>query len=86
MPTIVNQEGFRVTIFYNDHPPAHAHVLKEGKKARVYLDPVSLWDTNMRPADAKRAVEIVAESRDTLLEKWREIHGNGEDDNGEPTE
>ena len=67
-------------IFYNDHPPPHVHVLKAGKKARVYLSPVELWDSTMKANETRRAVEIVAANRDTLLVGWIEIHG---DDDGE---
>lgn len=85
MPTVVRERGFRVMIFYNDHPPAHVHVLKDGKKTRVYLDPVALWDSNMKPNDAALAVEIVQQNRDTLLSKWSELHET-EDENGDPAQ
>ncbi|MEL6524411.1 MAG: DUF4160 domain-containing protein [Chloroflexota bacterium] len=82
MPTIVKENGCRIIIYFNDHNPPHVHALKAGKEARVYLDPVSLWDSNMKPNDTKQAVEIVENNRDILLNKWYEIHGTNESDEG----
>lgn len=81
MPTIIRERGFRVVIYTHDHDPPHVHVHKAGTEARVLLDPLQLWDSDMKPNDTKQALEIVSENRDILLERWQEIHGT-EDDNG----
>ena len=74
-PTIIRGRGFRIMIFYNDHPPPHVHVLQGGRRARVYLSPVRLWHSEMKANDTRRAVELVRENHDTLLQEWRNIHG-----------
>lgn len=81
MPTIIRENGFRIVIYTNDHEPPHIHALKAGTEARIFLDPVSLWDSNMKSKDARQAVEIVEANHDILLEKWYEIHGFENDEN-----
>jgi len=78
MPTVVQERGYRVMIFFNDHPPPHAHVFKDGQKARVYLSPVALWDSTLKANETKQAIKIVEANRDTLLNKWHEIHGDND--------
>jgi hypothetical protein len=42
----------------------------------INLDPVGIARVEgMKRQDAARAVEIVEEYRDDLLERWHEIHG-----------
>jgi hypothetical protein len=78
MPTLIQDYGFRVVIYLNDHPPPHVHVKKAGRQARVGLLPVELWDSDLNPNETRQAVAIVEANRDTLLASWRELYG--EDD------
>jgi len=41
-PTILNESGYRVKIYFNDHPPAHVHVFKGEKQGRFTLLPVAV--------------------------------------------
>lgn len=66
-------------IYPNDHQPPHVHVWNAGKEATIFLDPVSLRQSDMKASDTRRALAIVEANRDTLMTSWREIHG---DDNG----
>ena len=66
-------------IYPNDHPPAHVHVWKAGQEARIGLLPVELWDSDMSPGDTRQAVAIVEANHDTLLARWREIHGDDDE-------
>jgi hypothetical protein len=40
MPTVLRVGGYQSIIFTSDHPPAHIHVRREGKLAKVSLDAV----------------------------------------------
>ena len=76
MPTVLRQDGFDVTIYTNDHRPPHVHVWKAGGEIVINLDPVEIARVEaMKRKDAAKAVEIVEEYRDDLLERWHEIHG-----------
>jgi hypothetical protein len=37
MPMVIREGGFEVRMFYDDHPPPHAHVVKAGSEVRVNL-------------------------------------------------
>jgi hypothetical protein len=79
MVTVLRDSGFRVVIFTDDHEPAHVHVYGDGE-ARFQLDgpggqPVLLSAVHMKRGDIRKALMLVAEHRDALLARWREIHG-----------
>lgn len=77
MPTIIRKDGFDVTIFTNDHEPPHVHVFKADAEIVVNLDPVSIRDNyRMSKREAVKAVDIVADNREMLLEAWNQIHGD----------
>ena len=80
MPTVLRVNGFAMRIYPNDHEPAHVHILKAGGEVKVKLGlnggvPLLLQVTEMNNNDVARALAIVQERNDELLEKWRAIHG-----------
>ena len=83
MPTIVNERGFQVMIYFNDHEPPHVHVWKSGLEARYYLNPVSVWDSDLKANETRQAQKIVEANRDILVAKWHEIHGDDDGDSAE---
>ncbi len=77
--TILRAHGLSVVIFLDDHEPAHVHVFGDGQ-AKINLAtadgaPELVWAYGMKRGDVRRAMQIVAEHRDSLLAKWREVHG-----------
>lgn len=59
-PTILYEQGYRVTIFFNDHPPAHVHVFKDDGMARLGLNPVEVIDNEgLNRKELKTAMQIV---------------------------
>lgn len=75
MATILSQNGFQVMVFTNDHWPPHMHVFKAGTEAVISLAPVSIRENyRMPPKNLRKAVDIVTENQDILLQAWREIH------------
>lgn len=76
MARVWGEDGFQVHIWSNDHPPAHVHVSRA--EGLVIIDLLTLRMRaayDMKPADVRRACEMVEEHCDLLLAKWREIHG-----------
>jgi hypothetical protein len=74
-PTILREAGYELRIYFNDHPPAHVHVLKGESEVRIGLDPVEIktnWGFNNRQLRA--ILEIVRQHRDELLEQWDKYH------------
>ena len=79
MVTVLRTEGFRIVIFLDDHEPAHVHVFGDGE-AKINLKgqeghPELIWAVGMKRPEIRRSMNIVAENRDALLARWREIHG-----------
>jgi hypothetical protein len=76
MPVIYRYGGFRIVINPRDHPPPHVHVLNADGFAIIEIETLYVRKSkDMHDKDVVRAIRLVAEIRDMLLESWREIHG-----------
>ena len=80
MPTILRIRGLQVTIYPNDHPPAHVHVMGRGCEARFALNcpngPVSLMDNfDFSDRELRQIMEELTAHLTELCEAWRKIHG-----------
>ena len=75
MARVYDGGGYQVHIWLNDHPPAHVHVHRAEGLAIVNLLTLTVRAAyDMKPAELRRAVAIVAANRTRFLQKWREIH------------
>jgi len=75
---MLRQNGFEVVIYPNDHTPMHVHVFKSDSEVKINLSPVTVVESwNMKKSDARKAKRIAVEHQNFLIEKWREIHGQG---------
>ncbi|WP_119313924.1 DUF4160 domain-containing protein [Calidithermus terrae] len=74
--------GFRIVIYPNDHRPPHVHVMTAGGEVLILLgldgEAVEIREIRgaVKNGDAVRAIETVSRNNDSLLEWWREIHGD----------
>jgi Domain of unknown function (DUF4160) len=80
MPTLLKQNGFDIRMYFDEHDPPHVHVFKAGGQAKIELgnperQPSLIMLQDMSAKEAKRAIEIVVQHQDQLLEKWEEFHG-----------
>ncbi|MEA3388172.1 DUF4160 domain-containing protein [Sphingobium sp. CCH11-B1] len=79
MPTVLREGNLRIVIYTDDHPPPHVHVFGDGETKISLSGPqdrvevVRIVGADRR--ESRRALEIVREKRDYLLEKWNGIHG-----------
>lgn len=75
MPTVLREGGFQFIIFTSDHPPAHVHVRREGKLAKVQLDPIRFERTGgFNAGEQARIIAIIREHHEYLLEAWRQVY------------
>ncbi|WP_297508794.1 DUF4160 domain-containing protein [uncultured Caulobacter sp.] len=77
MVTVLRARGFRIVIFANDHEPAHVHAFGDGE-AKINLLGAGggvdlVWAIGLSRADIRRAMALVTQHRDMLLERWSEI-------------
>jgi hypothetical protein len=76
VPTIVRSGGFEIRILTLDHPPAHVHGIKAGKKAKVEIaDDVLLVKTTMSRPDTATLLALVATNLALLQREWKRLHG-----------
>ena len=80
MAEALRQDGFIFRIYSDDHEPSHVHVIKAGREVVINIGDVNTRpffreNKSMRKKDAVRALAIVAEQQEVLLEVWRQIHG-----------
>jgi hypothetical protein len=76
VPTIVRSGGFEIRILTFDHPPAHVHGIKAGKKAKVEIaDDVLLVKTTMSRPDTATLLALVAANLVLLQREWKKLHG-----------
>jgi hypothetical protein len=79
MVTAHREAGLRFVIYTDDHEPAHVHAIGDGE-AKINLAgaggaPELVRAAGMKSGDLRRAMRIVAERRDELMGRWRELHG-----------
>jgi hypothetical protein len=44
-PKVVEEKGYAIVIFTDDHDPPHVHAIKDGKMAKFSLSPVALLES-----------------------------------------
>jgi len=81
MPTVIRIDGLRVTIYPNDHRPAHVHVIGMDREAVFDLHcpegPPQLRENYRFTRSAlSRIVEGLANHLPTLCQQWKQLHGH----------
>lgn len=79
MVTVLRESGLRFVIHLDDHVPAHVHVLGDGT-AKIAIadeagDPKLIRNQGLKAGDLRKAMQIVADHRELLMERWNELHG-----------
>jgi hypothetical protein len=81
MPTILRIGGLRISIFPNDHPPPHVHVVGSGGEAVFLLNcpggPLRLRENfGFRGPEIRRMVADFLPQISRLCAAWELIHGH----------
>lgn len=77
MPTVLRLHGFRYH-FYSHEPnePAHVHVDKGERSAKVWLDPVAVArNRGYRPTELGVILRVVRDHQAMMLEAWHGYFG-----------
>ena len=77
MPTIMRRAGYRFFFYASDDgEPPHVHVEREGKVAKVWLEPVRLQRHGGFAAhEVNRILALVKKYRMEMLESWHGFFG-----------
>lgn len=81
MSTVLSKFGLRITIYSNDHRPAHVHVIGRGFEAVFRLNcfdgPPELRENyGFSRKDLAKIAEELAACLAVLCNEWRRVHGN----------
>lgn len=80
MPTVLRLGELRVVIYFNDHRPAHVHVIGVSREAVFHLDcaggSVGIRENyGFSRKEIKRIGAGLLQSLTTLCKEWEKIHG-----------
>lgn len=78
MPTVLKIGGWRFVVYPNDHSPAHVHVMGPGWSVVINVAGLVEVREVVGPCterEARRALAVAEDHRETLLEAWKQIHG-----------
>ena len=82
MPTVLQEDGFRVLVYGppREHPPPHVHVEKGPSGLAVIrlgtsISPPRVWAVyDMKDRDVVLASRLVERHHEAILQAWRAIH------------
>jgi hypothetical protein len=80
MGVVMRVNGWRFVIYTDDHEPPHVHARRPGGHVKIHLlGPGGLPDVvkihRLPDHEAWRALAMVCEHQQFLLEAWSNIHG-----------
>lgn len=80
MATVLRIDGYIVRIWSNDHLPRHVHVFKDNGECVINLVgegglPELREFYNLKRKEVAKAIRIVADNQQKLIEAWNQIHG-----------
>jgi hypothetical protein len=80
MPTVLRFGRLRVVVYFNDHRPAHVHVIGNSCEAVFALGcpagPVTILENyGFQRRDITRFEDLLANQLNTLCSAWEDIHG-----------
>jgi hypothetical protein len=70
MPELSRFFGIIITLYYNDHVPAHFHIRYGAQKAIMAIDTLAVIEGELSPRVRGLVVEWAALHRDELREDW----------------
>ncbi|GHT37252.1 hypothetical protein FACS1894181_04160 [Bacteroidia bacterium] len=70
-PTLLNVNGYRFFFNSNEEERKHVHVIKDGKKAKYWLEPVELADNKgFKDFELNEIKRLIEGNGNEFREKW----------------
>lgn len=78
MPTVLTWKGYRFFFYSADGwEPAHVHVTKDAKEAKIWLENVSVAvNMGFTAQDLNEIVKKTREERESFLRSWNDYFAN----------
>ncbi|MGF2735311.1 DUF4160 domain-containing protein [Marinobacter sp. DUT-1] len=70
MPTLLYLNGFKFFFYANDHEPAHVHVMKGERWAKIELRSSRVNYSSLKNQELKECLRIIETYRTEFQEKW----------------
>lgn len=70
MPTLLLLNGFKFFFYANDHPPAHVHVLRGERWAKIELSTFAVKYSTLKNQELRECLKIVECHQSDFLERW----------------
>jgi hypothetical protein len=84
MPTVLREAGYQFIMFTSDHPPRHVHVRREGKLAKVLLNPIEFERTGgFNAGEQSKIISIIRQHHSFLLDEWDKLYSSEESESDE---
>jgi Domain of unknown function (DUF4160) len=74
MPPIQRFARCKITMYFNDDPPPHFHVIATSGEAKFRIDTLTEIVGEIDPRDTYEALEWAEQNRATLWDKWAELN------------
>lgn len=75
MPVIAIVSGVTITLYYNDHEPAHFHALLAEDEMQVRISDLSVIDGGLPQAKRRRVLAWAMRHQDALALAWLRCRG-----------
>jgi hypothetical protein len=73
MPTLAVVDGMRIVMYWNDHPPAHFHVLIAENRAVFEIGPLRLMSGRLPKAKVARIQDWAKARTAELMRAWDRV-------------
>ena len=70
MPTLLLLNGFKFFFYANDHLPAHVHVLRGERWAKIELSTFAVKHSTLKNQELRECLKIVERHQSDFLERW----------------
>ena len=73
MPTVKRFNRCRITMYFNDEPPPHFHVItRSNERISVLIETLAVQRGKAKPGDTSEAFKWAREHRGELRARWRQ--------------
>lgn len=68
MPTLLIYQGYKFFFYANDHPPAHIHVMKAGRWAKIELGSMRVVYSSLKANEMRMVSLLLARHKNEFQE------------------
>lgn len=72
MPTLLVVNGYKFFFYANDHPPAHVHVIKAERWAKIELGNLRVVYSSLKASEMRFVSSLLIKYRDEFQEAWND--------------